>query len=152
MEHEHPQGWGQWKQNSWIQHGTTYGHYSGVGSSGEESSILTLLENMHVEQRERHEKESRSHDAFEDAQEERFRVVHEHMTAQDNNFNNFATYATKQFNENFQNMAFNPSATQTGINDMIRYQNDNHHHSQLFYRETCDFLDYEYGGEGLAWY
>lgn len=58
-EHEDPQGWGQWKQNSWTQHDMTYGHYSGVGSSGDESSILILLENMCVEQRERHEEESR---------------------------------------------------------------------------------------------
>lgn len=32
------------------------------------------------------------------------------------------------------------------------YQNDNHHYYQQFYREMYDFLDYEYGSEGVAWY
>lgn len=87
---------------------------------------------MCVEQQERHEEEPRRWDAFEAVQNECFRVVHEHLTAQDNNFNNFSTYATEQFNEIRQNMAFNHGATQTGINDMIRYQNDNHHHYHDF--------------------
>lgn len=43
----------------------TYGNYFGVGLSGEESFIITLLENMRVEQRERHEEDSRSCDVFE---------------------------------------------------------------------------------------
>lgn len=51
---EDPQGWGQWQHNSWTQHGTTYGNYYGVCSSGEESSIITLLEIMCVKQWKRH--------------------------------------------------------------------------------------------------
>lgn len=66
-EHEDPQGQGQWKQNSWIHHGITYGNYSGDGSTGEESYILTLQDNMHFEKRECHEEESRRGDAFEAA-------------------------------------------------------------------------------------
>lgn len=72
-----------------------YGNNSRVGSSGEESSIITLLENMHFEQHESHQEKSRWRDTFEAAQEEHFKLVQEHMTAQGNNFNNFATYATE---------------------------------------------------------
>lgn len=98
---------------------------------------------MCVEQQERHEEESRRRDAFEVAQEERFKVVHEHLISQDNNFNNLSMYATEQFNEICQNMTFSHGVTQTDINDMTRYQNDNNHHYQRFYREMCDFLDYD---------
>lgn len=98
-----------------------YVHYSGVGSSGDELSILTLLENTCVEQLERHKEESQQRDAFEAAQEERFIVVHEYLTAQDNNFNNFSTYAMEKFNEIHENVAFYHGATHTDINDMIRY-------------------------------
>lgn len=76
---------------------------------------------MRVEQRERHEEESRRRDEFEATQAERFREVHEHLTAHDNNFNSFASYATEQFNEICQNIASNHVATQDGIHDMIRY-------------------------------
>lgn len=58
------------KKNLSTQYGMTYGNYSGVGSSGEESSIITLLESMCVEQRECHKEESRRRDAFEASQEE----------------------------------------------------------------------------------
>lgn len=118
----------------WTQHGTSYGNYSGVRSSGEESYIITLLENMCVEQREHHEEESCKHDTFKVVKEGSFRLVHEHMNAQETNFNNFATYATEQFNMIRQNMAFNHIATQTSMNNMIYYQNDNHQYYQQFYR------------------
>lgn len=52
---------------------------------------------------------------FEVAQEELFRLVHEHLDAEDTNFNNFVSYSTQQFNEIRQNMEFNHGATQTGI-------------------------------------
>lgn len=42
-QYEDPHGWCQWQPNSWTQHGTTYGSYSSVGSSDEESYIITLL-------------------------------------------------------------------------------------------------------------
>lgn len=129
-KHEDTQGWGQWQQNSWTQHGTTYGNNSGVGSSGEESSIITLLENMCVEQHERHQEDSRRCDAFEASQEERFILVQERMNAQDTNFNNFSMYATKQFNQIREDMEFNHRATHTCINNMIVLENDNHHHYQ----------------------
>lgn len=77
-----------------------------------------------------HEEESRRHDTFEAAQEERFKLVHEYMTAQYNNFKNFAMYVTKQFNQILQDMGFNHGSTQTGINNMTRYQNENHNHYQ----------------------
>lgn len=35
---------------------------------------------------------------------------------------------------------------------MIHYQNDNPHYYQQFYREMCDFLDYEYVSKCVAWY
>lgn len=130
----------------------TYGNYSGVVSSGEESSIITVIENMHVEQRECHKEDSRKHDTFKVAQKERFILVDEHLIAQENNFNSFASYTTKKFNEICQNMALNHGATQTSINNKIHYQNHNHHHYKQFYREMRDFLDYEYRGEGVAWY
>lgn len=44
VQHEDPQGWGQWRHNSWTQHGTSYGHDSSVDLSGKEYSIITLLE------------------------------------------------------------------------------------------------------------
>lgn len=110
-QHDGPQGWGKWQHNSLTQRGPTYGNYSGVGSSGEESSIITLLENMHVEKWERHEEESYRRHAFEAAQEERFRLVYEHMTAQVNNFNNFAMYGTEQFNQVHRDMGFNHGST-----------------------------------------
>lgn len=40
--------------------------------------------------------------------------------------------------------------TQIGINNMNRYQNENHHYYQQFYREMCDFLDVEYGNDGVV--
>lgn len=49
-------------------------------------------------------------------------------------------------------MGFNHGATQTGINNMICYQNENRHHHQQFYMDMCDFLDLEYGNDGVAWY
>ena len=67
------------------------------------------------------------------------------MTSLDNNFNNFSMYSTEQFNEIRENMAFNHGATQTVINNMTHYQNDNQHHYQQFNMEMCDFLDGEYG-------
>lgn len=72
-----------------------YGHNSGVDSSGEESLIITLLKNMCVEQQKRRQKESCKRDVFEAAQEERFRLVHEHMNFQETNFNHFFTHATE---------------------------------------------------------
>ena len=87
---------------------------------------------MHVEQRECQEEKPRRRDEFEVAQEERFRLVHEHMTSQDNNSNNFATYATKKFNQIRQDMGFNNGATKNDINNMIFYQNENQHHYQQF--------------------
>lgn len=140
------------QQNSWTQHGTTYGNKSGFGSSGDESRIITMLENMCVEQHERHEKESCRCDAFEEAQEERFILVQEHMNAQDTNFNNFASYATDKFTHIRQDMMFHHGSIKININNMISLQNKNHHHYQQFYRELCDFLDVEYGNEGAAWY
>lgn len=148
-KYEDPQGWSQWQQNSWTQHGTTYDNYFS-GSTGDESFILTLLKNTRVQQCKRHEEESCRRDEFEVAQAKRFREVHEHITTNDNNFNSFSLYATDQFNEIRQNMASNHVTTQDGIRDMICDQNDNHCHYQQFYREICDFLDYEYGGEGVA--
>lgn len=44
---------------------------------------------MRVEKQEGNEEESHRRDTFETAQEERFILVHEHMTSRDNNFNNF---------------------------------------------------------------
>lgn len=35
---------------------------------------------------------------------------------------------------------------------MIRYQNENDHHYQQFYKEMCDFFNGEYGNGGVAWY
>lgn len=52
-----------------------------IGSSGVDSSILTFLKNMHVEQRERHEEDSRWRVEFEVAQEEHFRAIHDNLTA-----------------------------------------------------------------------
>lgn len=121
-QHEDKGRWGQSQQNSWIQHDTTYGNNSGVGSSGEESSIFTLLENMRVEQQERHQEESHRCDAVKASQEERFILVHEHVNFQDTNFNNFATYVTEQFNQIRQDMTFNHGATQIGINNMIGFK------------------------------
>lgn len=66
---------------------------------------------MHVEQQECHEEESRRCDEFEAAQEEHFRVVHKHLTAHDNSFNSFASYAIEKFNEIRQNMTLNPGET-----------------------------------------
>ena len=152
QEHEYLQGWGQWQQKSWTQHGKTYGNYSSASSSGEESYITILLENMCIEQREHHKEEYRRRDTFEVAQKERFRVAHEYLTAQDNNFNNCSMYAIEQFNEVCQNMAFNHDVTQTNINNIIHYQNGNQHHYQQFYKKMCDFLDYEYGSKYAAWY
>lgn len=49
-------------------------------------------------------------------------------------------------------MASSHVKTQHGIHDMIRYQNENHHHYLQFYREMCDLWYYEYGGESAAWF
>lgn len=151
-QHEDLQGWGQWQQNSCTQHDTTYGNNSRVDSSGEESSIIPLMESRCVEKQERHQEESHRRDTFEVTQEERFKLVHEHLNSQDTKFNNFATYITKQLNQTRQDMAFNLGATQTGINNIVGFQNDNHHHYHQFYSEMCDFLDAVYGNEGVAWY
>lgn len=99
------------KKKSWRQHGTAYGNNFGVGSSGEESSIITLLENMSVEQQEGHQEESCRCGAFKVTQEERFRLVHKHMNAQDTNFNNFSIYVTEQFSQTYEDMTFNHGAT-----------------------------------------
>ena len=72
-KYEDSQGWAQCQYNSWTQHGITYRNPFGIGSIGDESSILTLLENMHVKQRECHEEESRRNDEFEVAQVESFK-------------------------------------------------------------------------------
>lgn len=108
------------------------------------------MENMHIKNYECHQEESCRYDAFEVAQEECFRLVLEHMNAQDTNFNNISMYATEKFNQTHQNITFNHCATQTGINNMIHYQNENHHHYQQFYKETCDLWDVEYGNNGVA--
>lgn len=73
--HENSQGWGQWQLNSWIQHGTTYVNPYDIGSYGVDSSILTFLKNMCVEQRECHEEDSHRRVEFEANQEERFRAI-----------------------------------------------------------------------------
>lgn len=85
-----------------------------------------MLENTRVKQQKHHKDESCRRDAFEVAQEERFRLVHKYMNAQDTNFNNFAMYAMDQFNQICQDMGFNNGVTQTGINNIIRYQYENH--------------------------
>lgn len=133
---EDPQGWGQCQYNSWTKHGITYGNFSGVGLTSQELSILTLPKNMHVEQRELHEEDSRRRDEFEVAQTECFKEVHENLTTHDNNFNNVSSHSTMQFNEIRQNMASNHVATQAGICDMIRDRNENHRHYNNF-KEKC---------------
>lgn len=80
-KHEDSQGWDQWKQNSWTQRGAAYGNNSGIGSSGDVYSIITMLKDICVEQQERHQEDSRRRDAFEAAQEERFRLIQEHMNS-----------------------------------------------------------------------
>lgn len=52
----------------------THGNDSGIGSSGDEFTINTMLENMHVEQQEHQQEESRRRDSFETAQEECFKL------------------------------------------------------------------------------
>lgn len=50
-------------------------------------------------------------------------LVQEHMTSQDTNFNNFASYATGQFNHIRQDMVFHHGLTTIGINNNIGFQN-----------------------------
>lgn len=49
-------------------------------------------------------------------------------------------------------MDFNYAATQADIHDMIRYQNENHHHYFSFYQEMCDLWDFEYEVDGATWF
>lgn len=70
QQHEDLQVWDQWQQNYWTHYGTTYGDDSGIGSSGDESTIITMIENMRVQQKERQQEELCRHDAFEADQEE----------------------------------------------------------------------------------
>lgn len=97
---------------------------------------------MNVEQQERHKEESRRCDVFEAAQEERFRLVHEHMPAQDNNLTTFLCMLQSS------SIKF----ARTWDSTMIHYENENHRHYQQFYREMCDFFDVEYENDGVAWY
>lgn len=48
-----------------------------------------------------------------------------------------------------QNMDSNHVATQAGIRQMIRDQNDNSGHYLSFYREMCDVLNSEHG---VSWF
>lgn len=47
-------------------------------------------------------------------------------------------------------MVVNHAETQAGICNMSRSQHDNHY--QQFYRDMCDFIDYQYGDQEGAWY
>ena len=69
-----------------------------------------MLESMHVEQRKRHKEAFRRRDEFEAAQEERFRVIHDHLTTKDDTFHIFASYS-EQFNEIHHNITLNHVVT-----------------------------------------
>lgn len=49
-------------------------------------------------------------------------------------------------------MVFLHGSTTTDINNMIAFENWNHHNYMQFYWEMCDFLDAEYGNKGVSWY
>lgn len=49
-------------------------------------------------------------------------------------------------------MKFDHGSTTTGINNILHYQDQNHSHYSMFYREMCDFLDDQFGNDGHGWY
>lgn len=74
------------------------------------------------------------------------------MTAQDANFDAFASYVTESLVSMWNEMDVNHATTIAMINHMISAQNENHHHYAQFYREMCEFLDYNYGSDGQGWH
>ncbi|CAI8605807.1 unnamed protein product [Vicia faba] len=72
------------------------GQGSGIGVEyGNESPIITMLHNTWTKKDERYEDDCRRRVAFEAAQEERFSLIQEHMTTQDSNYEDFASYVTE---------------------------------------------------------
>ncbi|CAI8585311.1 unnamed protein product [Vicia faba] len=105
-----------------------------------------------VRRDERYEEDCRRRDAFEAAQEERFRLLHKHMTTQDTNFEAFASYVSEKLLSERNEMDVNHASTNARINHMISSQNENHYHYAQFYREMCNFLDHHFRNEGYGWY
>lgn len=74
------------------------------------------------------------------------------MTAQDANFEAFASYVTKSLVPMCNEMDANHAATITRINYMISTHNENHYHYAQFYQEMCDFLDHHFGNDVKGWH
>ncbi|CAI8589579.1 unnamed protein product [Vicia faba] len=117
-----------------VIHGDSQG--SGIGVKyGNESSIITMLQNMQAKKDERYKEGFRRRDAFEAPQEERFLLIQEHMTTQDTNFEAFASYVTEKLLSMWNEMTSNPDAIISRINHMISIQDENHYHCAQFYLE-----------------
>lgn len=87
-----------------------------------------MLKNMCIQQQERYKEDTWWCYDFAVAQEEHFKLVQDHLTAQNTTFEIFASYATVQFNQIREDMEFNYGSTSTGINKMIHHENENHVH------------------------
>lgn len=121
----------------------------GTGFYGvDTSSIMTMLQNMQLRHDERCVEDCQRRDAFEAAQMERFFLMQEHVNTQDANFETFSSYVTETLVPMQNDMDTNHAATTTRINHMIASKNENHHQYMRFYREMCEFLDYQYGNVG----
>lgn len=101
---------------------------------GDQSSIITMLQNMENRQDERYEEDCWRQDAFEATQVERFCLIQEHMTIQDPNFEAFTSYVTKRLISMRNEMDANHVATIAKINHMIFTKNENHYHYAQLYR------------------
>lgn len=69
------------------------------------------------------------------------------MTTPNANFEVFSSYVTESLVSMRNEIYVNYVATIARINHMIASENDNHHHYMRFYREMCEFLDYQYGND-----
>lgn len=103
---------------------------------------------MKLRQYERYVEDCRRRGAFEAAQMERFHLMQEHMTTQDGKFDICVSYVMESLMSMRNEMDVNHVTAIARINHMISTQNENHHHYAQFYREMCEFLDFNYGNDG----
>lgn len=103
---------------------------------------------MQLRQDEQYVEDYQRRDVFEVAQMERLRLMKEHMTTQDANFDAFASYVTRSLMSMRNDIYVNNPTIIARINHMIMFENDNHHHYMRFYQEMCDLLDHHYGNDG----
>lgn len=117
-----------------------YDHGVGYGTSYVYIvSVMIMLQDMQQKQDKRYVEDCQWRNTFEAAQMEQFNLVQQHMSAQDSNFEAFASYVTESIGSLRNDMNTHYVETMARVNHLISTQEEDFAHNERFYRELYDY-------------